>query len=79
MIADEKAVRKMPQLTSIDKKARRVAAFQLFVQQYGRPKRRGGLDANDRRHDRGLQQRIKRMRPAELSDALLGDEDEAAG
>ncbi len=63
----------MPKLTSADRKARRTAAFQLFIQQYARPKRGSGLDANDRRYDRGLQGRIKRMRPAELAAALEGD------
>ncbi len=67
----------MPKLAAADKKARRMAALQLFVQQYARPKRGAGLDANDRRCDHDLQQRIGRMRPAELAAALHDDEDEA--
>ncbi len=66
----------MPKLTSADKKAKRMAAFQLFVQQYARPKRTGGLDPNDRHYDRDLQQRIKRMHPADLAVALHDDEDD---
>ncbi len=57
---------------------RDAAAFQLFVQRYGRKADRNGADPNDRTFDHALQRRARRMRPEEL-DALLRDgEDEGA-
>jgi hypothetical protein len=40
---------------------------------YGRKKRPGGLDPNDRQYDRKLQATVKRMDPAELDEMLHGD------
>jgi hypothetical protein len=49
------------------------AQLAAFIRQYGRKRQSGGLDPNDRRFDRQLRDRIKRMDPQEL-DELLGDE-----
>jgi hypothetical protein len=47
-----------------------------FMREYGRKKRPGGLDPNDRQYDRQLQATVKRMDPAELDEMLHGDVDE---
>jgi hypothetical protein len=46
-----------------------------FVQQYGRRKPRGRKEPNDRSYDRGLEERLRKMRPEDV-DELLRDEEE---
>ncbi len=60
-------------LTAEEKRARTAGEVARFVQQYAR-RSRSGLDANDRGHDRGIEARIKRMRPEELDRLLREDE-----
>jgi hypothetical protein len=43
------------------------------MKEYGRKKRAGGLDPNDRHYDRALEQELKRLPPAELDEFLHGD------
>ncbi|SHH55744.1 hypothetical protein [Massilia sp. CF038] len=45
-----------------------------FVQQYAR-KARKGLDPNDRKYDRKLEGKMKRLAPAALSELLAGEDD----
>ena len=61
--------------STAERRARRAAAFQLFVQRYAR-KTRSRLDPNDRCYDRGVAGTAKRLDPRAL-DALLrhGEED----
>ena len=61
------------ELNAEQKQARRTGEMASFVQEYAR-KARKGLDANDRRHDRSIQARIRRMPPEEL-DLLLREDD----
>lgn len=63
----------MTKLNAEQKQARKAGELASFVQQYAR-KARQGLDSNDRRYDRGIQARIKRMPPEEL-DRLLREDD----
>jgi len=44
-----------------------------FVQQYGR-KAHKGHDPNDRSYDPKLEQKMRRMKPEELSELLYGEE-----
>ena len=46
-----------------------------FVQQYKR-KAHAGMDPNDRRYDREIEKKIKKMDPEELSRLMYGDDDE---
>jgi hypothetical protein len=64
--------------TRADRRSEQTAALRLFVQQYGRPKGRSGLDPNDRQYDQALQRRIRRMRPTELDALLRGEDDEVS-
>lgn len=58
-----------------EKRAKRAGAVQLFARQYAR-KAQKGVEPNDRRYDRDIEQAASRMSPLEL-DALLRDgEDE---
>jgi hypothetical protein len=52
------------------------AQIGTFMAQYRRPKRPGKGEPNDRKYDRALEERIKRMSPQEL-DALLRDENDS--
>ena len=54
-----------------DRRAKEAAALQLFVKQYARKAQRG-VEPNDRRYDRKIEDRVRRMSPEEL-DALLRD------
>lgn len=49
-----------------------------FLRQYGRPKGRNGMDPNDRRYSRKMEQALKRLPPAELDDLLRGEGDDEA-
>jgi hypothetical protein len=44
-----------------------------FLQQYGRKRRRRGLDPNDRHYDRKIEQYISRMKPDDLDEVLNGE------
>jgi hypothetical protein len=41
-----------------------------FVQQYGRKKRPGRGEPNDRKYSRQFAKRVKRMKPEQLNDLL---------
>ena len=45
-----------------------------FVQQYAR-KKNPGIDPNDRRYSREVEQHVKQMDPRELDELLHGDDD----
>lgn len=60
-------------LTTEEKQTRKAGELIRFVQEYAR-KARPGLDPNDRSYDRGIEARIKRMRPEELDRLLREDE-----
>lgn len=62
-------------LNADQKQARLAADLRLFVQEYAR-KAHKGHDPNDRHYDREVENRVKRMRPEELS-RLLEDDEEA--
>jgi hypothetical protein len=47
----------------------------VFLRQYARKRPAGGLDPNDRRYDRKLEQALKRMKPDELDRLVRGDDD----
>ena len=55
------------------------AELSLFVRQYGRKRSKGGGDPNDRRYDRRLERKIKRMDPWELSELLNGPQGDSWG
>lgn len=57
---------------------RLIADIGPFMGQYGRKKRPGKGEPNDRTYDRNLEETVKRMDPVEL-DALLNGEVEAEG
>ena len=46
-----------------------------FLRQYSR-KAQKGKEPNDRRYDRAIEGRIKRLKPADLDVLINGDEDE---
>ena len=48
--------------------------FSTFYKAYTRKSQRNGADPNDRHYDRVLEERIKKMKPAELS-KLMNDDD----
>lgn len=54
-----------------EKRALKAASLQLFVKDYGR-KAQKGVEPNDRRYSREVEQIAKRLPPDEL-DALLRD------
>jgi hypothetical protein len=60
-------------LNADQKRARVAGELTTFVQQYAR-KAYPNWDPNDRRYDRDVEKRVKRMRPEEL-DQLLRDDD----
>ncbi len=43
------------------------------MKEYGRKKRAGGWDPNDRHYDRELERDLKRLPPEELDEFLHGD------
>jgi hypothetical protein len=56
------------------KRARAAADAALFVGQYGR-KRRAGLDPNDRRYDRELEEKLSRIDAVRFDQLLRDHED----
>jgi hypothetical protein len=61
--------------TNLDqKRALKAAAVQTFVQDYGRKAQRG-VEPNDRRYDRGVENAVKQMKPEALDELLREDED----
>lgn len=69
---DERPPRRNPKAEQ--KRALQAADVQLFARQYARRAMKG-IDPNDRRYDREVEARVKRMDPREL-DALLRDGEE---
>ena len=59
---------------SDQKRALRVATLHDFVRGYGR-KAQKRIEPNDRGYSRDVEQRVKRMKPAELDRLLRDDED----
>ena len=57
---------------------RLIAEIGPFMDQYGRKKRPGKGEPNDRKYDRSLEEAVKRMDPVEL-DALVNGEVEVDG
>jgi len=61
-------------LNAGQKRARLAGELRVFVRQYAR-KAQKGVEPNDRRYDRSVEKRIKRMRPEELDRLLRDDPD----
>ena len=57
------------------RKKRLMAQIGPFVDEYGRRKRPGKSEPNDRQYDREIEKLVKRMDPREL-DSLLRDGDD---
>lgn len=57
------------------KQAYEADVVRLFTSQYGR-KAHKGHDPNDRRYDRKVEQRVKRMKPEKLDRLLHGNKDD---
>ncbi|MEL6303147.1 MAG: hypothetical protein AAFR07_16135 [Pseudomonadota bacterium] len=58
----------------MSKRIRRLSGeLGAFVKQYGRKAQRG-VEPNDRRYDRDVEQLIKQIDPVQLSDLIAGDE-----
>jgi len=60
-------------LTTEERRERKAAALALYVKQVGR-KAQKGVEPNDRRHNKEVERRAKRMSPIEF-DALLRADD----
>jgi hypothetical protein len=60
-------------MTTERAKSRLAGELSLFVQQYAR-RAQSSSNPNDRQYDRGLEKKMKRLSPAELSDLLSHDE-----
>jgi hypothetical protein len=60
-------------LTSSERRALATAEVCRFVQQYER-KAQKGVEPNDRRYDRKVEKKVKRMRPDQLDSLLRNDE-----
>jgi hypothetical protein len=69
---DEEKERRHP--NRAEKQALRAAELSLFVKQYGRKAQRG-VEPNDRRYDRDVEQKVRRMDPFELDRLLREDEE----
>jgi ribosomal protein S20 len=65
---------KRKRLNTEQRRALKAAKLKSFVQEYGRRAQKG-VEPNDRRYDREVEQIVKRMRPDEL-DRLLRDDAE---
>lgn len=48
--------------------------FALFLKQYGRKRRPGGQDPNDRSYSKKVAGRVKRMDPVTFDQLLRGDD-----
>ena len=70
----EAPVAKRKRLNADQKRAVKAASLHSFVEEYGRKKRKGWLDPNDRRYDRGIQKAVRRMKRDELDRLLRDDE-----
>jgi len=70
---DARAV-KRKRLNVSDRRARKAAAWQLFVKQIGRKAQRG-VEPNDRKHSVGMDRSLRRMRPEDF-DRLARDGEE---
>ena len=57
-----------------ERRAKEAATLALFVKRYAR-KAQKGVEPNDRRYDRKIEQRVRRMAPEAL-DALLREGDD---
>lgn len=57
------------------RKSALVATLGSFVQQYGR-KAQKGVEPNDRRYSRAIEEIVKHLPPEELSELLAGDIEE---
>jgi hypothetical protein len=62
-------------LNADQKHALRAAKLNRFVQDYGRQAQKG-VEPNDRKYEREVENEVKRMKPEEL-DRLLRDDEEA--
>ena len=49
-----------------------------FLRQYGRPKGKNGMDPNDRRYSRKMEQALKRLPPEDLDELLRDEGDDEA-
>jgi hypothetical protein len=70
----ESDIPKRRRLNADQKRALKAATVRIFVQKYGRKAQRG-IEPNDRRYDREVEQSLRRMKPDEL-DSLLRDDEE---
>jgi hypothetical protein len=61
-------------LNTDQRRALKSAELQVFVQQYGR-KAQKGVEPNDRKYDRKIEQALKQMKPDQLDRLLRDDED----
>ena len=59
-------------MTSRNQKLKLTGEVAVFAQAYGRRAQKGH-EPNDRGYDRKIEQKIKQMKPDELSDLLSGD------
>ncbi len=60
-------------LNQYEKRALRAAVVATFLRQYGR-RRQKGIEPNDRRYDRELEVRLKKLAPDELDRLMREDE-----
>lgn len=62
-------------MASTRRKNRLEGEIGAFIRQYAR-KRYPGMDPNDRRYDREIERKIRRMKPEELDELMrLGEDD----
>jgi hypothetical protein len=66
---------KSKNLNVSDKRQKKAAALQLFVQATGRKKPGKSLDPNDRNVDRRTTEAVRHMHPEEFDELLHGGED----
>ena len=71
-VPPDKPVRRHP--NAAQKRALKVAEIRRFLQQYGRVAQRG-IEPNDRKYDREIEETIRHMSPEEL-DRLIREDDE---
>ena len=57
------------------RRIRTEADLGTFMKQYGRKKRPGQGEPNDRKYSRQLEESMKRMDPEELDEVLRGEDD----
>ena len=61
-------------LNAVEKRALKAAQIKRFVLQYGRTAQ-PGIEPNDRRYDRDIEQMVRRMSPEELDRLMREDEE----